>query len=60
MLGNTLDLILNKTTDNLDVIQTEPGPYISDHWFVGALINMNHLKAETRTIKYKNLKIIRR
>ena len=40
MLGNTLDIILNRT-DNLDVIHTEPGLYISDHHFVGALINMN-------------------
>ena len=54
--GHTLDLIITRNIDNIIILHTEPGPYISDHKFVKAILDLKKPEHETRQITYRNTK----
>ena len=55
MGGNTLDLIITRTSDNIQPQYTEPTSYISDHCFVRAIFNIKKPPPQTRNVTYRKL-----
>ena len=53
--GHTLDLVITRKIDEMKLIHTEPGPFLSDHRFVRTIFNIKKPTTEKRKIKFRKL-----
>ena len=58
--GNTLDLIISEDNDRVKVLETQNGPYVSDHCAVEGLLNINRNEVKHKSITFRKIKAINR